>query len=121
MLSRLKDQPEHALALSASGTVLARDVEAAVDAALGTGTVGTGLVVVVDEDFDGYFAEVARGLATVSVAHKNIVRIAVVMDSGRLDEAKLGEWSLSAVPVRLFSADERPAAYAWADAVRRGE
>ncbi len=80
MLERMQDAPEHALALKASGTVMARDVEAAVSAALGESTVGTGLVVVIDPDFDGYFAELARGLTTVSLAHRNIVRIAVVTE-----------------------------------------
>ena len=121
MLERTRDQPEHALALEASDTVIARDVEAAVDAALGASTVGTGLVIVVNRDFDGYFAEIARGLASVSVGHKNVVKIAVVTEADRMDEAKLISWSASAVPIRLFPAAERHAAYAWADAARRGE
>jgi hypothetical protein len=121
MLERLQDPPEHALALEASGTIMASDIEAAADAALGASTVGTGLVIVIGRDFDGYLAELARGLANVSLAHKNIVRIAVVTDADRMDEAKLSGWSASAVPVRLFAASERRAAYNWADAARRGE
>ncbi len=121
MLERMQDAPEHALALKASGTVMARDVEAAVDSALGASTVGIGLVVVVDPDFDGYFAELARGLATVSLAHKNVVRIAVVTDADQMEEAKLSGFSDSAVTVRLYAATERRAAYDWADATRRGE
>jgi len=121
MLERTQDQPEHALALEASGTVMARDVEQAIDAALGAATVATGLVIVISRDFDGYFAELARGLATVAVAHKNIVRIAVVTEADRMDEARLNAWGASAVPVRLFAVNERRAAYDWADAARRGE
>ncbi len=121
MLERSQKQPEHALALEASGTVIARDVESAVDGAVGASSAGTGLVIVVSQDFDGYFAEVARGLANVAVAHKNVVRIAVVTEADQMDEAKLVGWNTSAVPIRLFSTQELSAAYAWADAARRGE
>ncbi|MGO9423444.1 STAS/SEC14 domain-containing protein [Roseiarcus sp.] len=121
MLERMQETPQHALALKASGTVMARDVEAAIEAALGSTTAATGLVVVVDRDFDGYFAELSRGLATVALAHKNMVRIAVVTEADRMDEAKLCGWSASPVPIRLFAANERRAAYDWADGVRRGE
>ena len=121
MLERMQDAPEHALALKASGTVMARDVEQAIEAALGSASAATGLVVVVDRDFDGYFAELARGLANVALAHKTIVRIAVVTDADRMDEARLNPWSASAVSIRLFATDERRAAYDWADAARRGE
>ena len=121
MLERMQDAPEHALALKASGTVMARDVEAAVNAALGESTVGTGLVVVIDADFDGYLAELARGLTTVSLAHKNVVRIAVVAEADQMEEAKISGFSVSAVPIRLYAAGERKAAYDWADAPRRGE
>lgn len=121
MLERMQDAPEHALALKASGTVMARDVEAAVSAALGKSTVGTGLVVVIDPDFDGYFAELARGLTTVSLAHRNIVRIAVVTEPDRIEEARISGFSVSAVPIRLYAASDRQAAYDWAYATRRGE
>ena len=121
MLERMKDQPAHALALEASGTVMARDVEAAVEAALGPTGAPTGLVIVISRDFDGYLAELARGLANVSVAHRSIVRIAVVTDADRMDEAKLKPWSASAVPIRFFSAEERRDACDWADAAGRGD
>jgi hypothetical protein len=121
MLERMQDSPEHALALKASGTVMARDVEAAVDSALGASAVGTGLVIVIDPDFDGYLAELARGLTTVSVAHKNVVRIAVVGNADQIEEAKLSGFSDSAVTIRLYDSSDRRAAYDWADATRRGE
>ncbi len=120
MLERLPD-PEHALALKASGTVMARDIEAAIDTALGSPTVPIGLVIVIDPDFDGYFAEVARGLANVALGHRNIVRIAVVTEPTQLAEAKLSEWAASPVTIRLFATDELRAATSWADAARRGE
>jgi len=121
MLERMKDSSAHPLALEASGTVVARDVEVAVETALDPASAATGLVIVISRDFDGYLAELARGLANVSLAHKAIVRIAVVTDADLLDEARLNSWSASAVPIRLFAAEERAEAFAWADAARRGE
>jgi hypothetical protein len=121
MLERMQDGPAHALAHKASGTIMARDVEAAIEAALGSPTTATGLVIVIDPDFDGYFAELARGLASVALARRNIVRIAVVAEPDQLSEARLNEWTASPVSIRLFSVDERRAAYDWADATRRGE
>jgi SpoIIAA-like len=121
MLERIREAPAHALALEASGTVMARDVEQAVGDALEPTSAATGLVIVISRDFDGYLAELARGLANVSVAHKALVRIAVVTDADRMDETWLNPWSGSTVPIRLFATEERAAAYAWADAARRGE
>lgn len=112
MLERIEDAPANALALAASGTVMARDVGQAVNAALGTGA--TGLVVVIGEDFDGYMAEVERGLADVAVAHKDLGRIALVVGPGQADEAKLGGFGGSGAAVRVFSADQRRAAFDWA-------
>ena len=89
MLERVQDAPAHSLALRASGTVMAQDVEAAIEAALGRSEAATGLVIVIDPDFDGYFAELARGLTTASLAHRALVRLAVVTDPERMDEARL--------------------------------
>ena len=61
MLERVQDAPAHTVALRASGTIMARDVEAAIDAALGQSEAATGLVIVIDPDFDGYFAELGAG------------------------------------------------------------
>ncbi len=121
MLERVQDAPTHALALRASGTVMARDVEAAIDAALGQSDAATGLVVVIDPDFDGYFAELARGLTNASLAHKALVKLAVVTDNGRMDEARLSGFDVSPVTVRLFAEADKRAALEWAAAARRGE
>jgi len=121
MLERMQDAPPHSLALRASGTVMARDIEAAIEAALGQSEAATGLVIVVDSDFDGYFAELARGLKTASLAHKSLVKLAVVTDAERMDEARLSGFDVSAVPVRLFATADRRAALEWAAAARRGE
>ena len=89
MLERIQDAPAQTLALKASGTIMARDVEAAIEAALGPSSAATGLVVVIDRDFDGYLAELARGLANAALAHRSLVKLAVVTDADRMDEARL--------------------------------
>ena len=121
MLEPLQDAPAHALALKASGTIMAKDVESAIATALGASDASTGLVVVIDRDFDGYFAELARGLKHASLAHKNLVKVAVVTEADRMEEAKLSGFDAPAVPIRLFAANDRRAAYDWAAAARRGE
>lgn len=121
MLQRAEDAPAHALALRASGTVVAQDVEAAIDAAVGPTNSSTGLVIIIDRDFDGYFDELARGLAKAALAHKNLVKLAIVTDPDRMDEAKISGFEVSPVTIRLFPATERNAALEWAAAARRGE
>jgi len=121
MLERIADAPVHTLALKASGTILAGDVDQAIGAAIGQSTASTGLVIVIDRDFDGYFAELARGLTNASLAHKNLVKLAVVTDPDRMEEARLSGFDIPAATVRLFPIGERHAAFAWADAARRGE
>ena len=121
MLERVQDAPAHTVALRASGTIMARDVEAAIEAALGQSQAATGLVIVIDPDFDGYFAELARGLANASLAHRALVKLAVVTDPGRMDEARLSGFDASPVPVRLFAEADERGALNWAAAARRGE
>ncbi len=121
MLERLQDAPDQVIGLSASGTVMARDVEDAIRLSADPGgSTPAGLVVVVDRDFDGYFAELARGLADAARAHKSLVRLAVVTDADRLEEARLSGFDGSAAaPIRLFGAADRKAALDWAAAARQ--
>jgi glucose-6-phosphate dehydrogenase assembly protein OpcA len=121
MLERIQDAPAETLALKASGTIMAQDVEAAIQAALGSSNASRGLVIVIDRDFDGYFAELARGLAKASLAHRSLVKMAVVTDADRMEEARLSGFEASAVPIRLFAAADRNAAFDWAAGARRGE
>ncbi len=121
MLERVPDAPAETLALRASGTVMARDVETAIEAALGRSGASSGLVIVIDPDFDGYLAELARGLSSSALTHKNLVKLAVVCDAGLLDEAKFSGFDTSAVPIRLYPSTERRHAFDWAAAARRGE
>ena len=39
----------------------------------------------------GYFVELARGLSHASLAHKNPIKVAVVTEAGRTDEARLSD------------------------------
>jgi len=117
----MQDAPAQTIALRATGTIMARDVEAAIEAALGSSDASTGLVIVVDRDFDGYFAELARGLASAALAHKSLVKLAVVTDTDRMDEAKLSGFDGSAVTIRRFATADQKAALDWAAAARRGE
>ena len=121
MLERVQEAPAQTLALRASGTVVAQDVEAAIGAALSEAA--TGLVIVIDPDFDGYFAELARGLASAALAHKSLVKLAVVTDPEQMDEARLPSpgFEASPVPVRLFARADEKGALEWAAAARRGE
>jgi hypothetical protein len=121
MLERVQDAPAQTLALRASGTVMARDIEAAIEAALGGSEAATGLVIVIDPDFDGYFAELARGLTNASLAHKSLVKLAIVTGAERMDEARLSGFEASPVPVRLFAEADEKAALEWSAAARRGE
>ena len=73
----------------------------------------------IDRDFDGYLVELARGLTNASLAHKNLVRIAVVADADRMDAARLAGFDISAVPIRLFATPEAKAAIDWSAAARR--
>ena len=119
MLERIPEAPAHTLALRASGTVVSSDVDNALGEALGPATAATGLAIVIDRDFDGYLVELARGLTNASLAHKNLVRIAVVTDADQMDEAKLAGFDVSAVPIRLFATPEEKAAFDWTAAARR--
>ena len=107
MLERVVDAPAEALALSASGTVMARDVEAAIEAAVGPSSAATGLVIVIDPDFDGYLAELARGLGSAALAHKPLVKLAVVCDAGLLNEAKLSGFDVSRAQADAMILDAR--------------
>ena len=110
MLERVQDAPAQTLALRASGTVMAGDIEAAIGAALGEAA--TGLVMIIDPDFEGYFAEMARGLASAALAHKSLVKLAVVTGPERMDEARRTDFEASPVPIRLVArTDEKGATH----------
>jgi hypothetical protein len=118
-LERVRDAPAQIVALHARGTVMAREVEAAIDAAVGAAA--TGLVVIIAPDFGGDFAELARGLATSALAHKSLVKLAVVVDPEQMDGATLNNFEASPVRIRQFARADEGAALEWAAAARRGE
>jgi hypothetical protein len=119
MLERVQDGPAQTVALRASGTVEAQEVEAAINAAVGEAA--TGLVVIIAPDFGGAFAELARGLATSALARKSLVKLAVVVDPEQMDGATLNSFEASPVRIRQFARADERAALEWAAAARRGE
>ena len=121
MLEPVRDAPAQSVALRASGTVMAPDVEAAIAAALGRSEAATGLVIVIDPDFDGQFAELASGLAASALSHKSLVKLAVVVDPEQMDAPTLNSLEASPVRIRQFAHADESAALEWAAAARRGE
>ncbi len=88
---------------------------------LGRSETATGLVMILDPDFEGYFSELARGLASAALGHKSLVKLAVVTDPERMDEARRSNFQASPVPIRLFARADEKGALEWAAAARRGE
>ena len=115
MLERLSNLPKEIIGFRATGTVIASDVEKSLaDLAGSEGTIDAkGLAVVVDRDFDGYFAELARGMAHASSAYKSLEKLAVVVDADRMGEARPSSFDGTAANVRLFATPDRTAAFAW--------
>ena len=74
MLERLQEAPDRIVGLRASGAVTARDVEETIGSLDDPGqSAPGGLVVVVDRDFAGNFAELAQGLTNASLARRSLV------------------------------------------------
>jgi len=119
MLVRVHEGPAQTVALRASGAIVAQDVEAAISAAVGEAA--TGLVVIIAPEFAGDFAELARGLASSALAHKSLVKLAVVVDAEQMDGARLNAFEASPVRIRQFALADENAALEWAAAARRGE
>ncbi|MGJ0505970.1 MAG: hypothetical protein ACR652_02300 [Methylocystis sp.] len=108
MLESLAETPPGVRGLRATGVVVAADVAQALAAA--QPDAAAGLVVVIDPDFDGYLAELMRGLAAAAAAPAPaFARVALVAPDDMLAEAGRhgGE-------VRLFPASRRAEALAYA-------
>lgn len=114
MLEPLSDAPAGACVLRANGTVIASDVaEAFAKAQAAPGRDGTaGFVIAIDPDFDGYLAELARGLTAAAAAPRPpFTRFALVAPDGMVSEARrLG----GAGAVKIFPASEKTAAFSYA-------
>jgi len=104
MLTRLEGQPEELIRLRASGTVLATDVSLAMRDL----PARAHLIVVLDPDFDGYLAEISRGLAAADCA-----RCALIVPDDMLVEARI---HADTETFRTFPASERGKATMWAAA-----
>jgi hypothetical protein len=77
--------------------------------------------VIIAPDFGGAFAELARGLATSALAHKSLVKLAVVVDPEQMDGATLNSFEASPVRIRQFARADERSALEWAAGARRGE
>ena len=119
MLEQVSKASAGTFTFRASGTVAAGDVSAALHAALGSDDIAMGLMVILDPGFDGHFVELARGLADASLAHKKLLRIAVIADADQIEEATHTGFDVSAVPIRLFPMPDEDAALQWTSAARR--
>jgi hypothetical protein len=106
MIERLDDSLGNMVGLSASGTVMARDVKAA----LRVVGVAERLLVVVTSDFDGYLSELVGGLQN-ACSHGEAGRCALVVPQGMTREARLRGESGS---FRVF--ETRAAAEQWLSA-----
>lgn len=84
MIRILNGPPDNVLALSIAGTVIEPDVDPIVRAWLAAHNDNIGhdrLVLEVEEDFDGYGAELVHALAHFGAPKRRFERIAVVADS----------------------------------------
>jgi hypothetical protein len=116
VVERIVDAPDQFIGLSASGTAMERDVVQAMALLTGArGSKAAGLAVGVDHDFDGCFAELARVLTSAGEA-KSLLKIAVVTEADRMEEARPSGFDRAGAPVRLFSMADRRAAFDWASA-----
>jgi len=104
MLTTLKGLPESLVGLSAGGTVLAGDIEMVTQDL----SPGTRLVIVVEPTFDGYLAELSRGLAKGGCE-----RCALIVPDDMLDEARIHPESDR---FRIFPNSRRMTAFDWASA-----
>ena len=102
MLTRLEGLPEELVRLHASGTVVATDVSLAMRDL----PAQAHMVVVLDPDFDGYLAEISRGLAGSDCA-----RCALIVPDDMIEEARI---HADTDRFRIFPASERGKATMWA-------
>ena len=114
MFEPLGELPEGLSGLRASGTIVERDVTEAVASAAKAmqGSKGRGLVVIVGPDFDGYLAELVRGLAK-EAAVAPFARYALVVKDDELDEVRQ-YGCFGADNLRVFGERARQSAIEWA-------
>lgn len=105
MISSMSGLPRGITGLSVRGTVLAQDV----DQALRMVTPAGRLAVSVEPEFDGYMAELVRGV-TSACAGGTLAACALIVPEGMLAEAReQGEGPR----MRIFASGARDAALAW--------
>jgi len=109
--------PNGVLALRASGTVIAQDVPEAVALLAGTRPElkERGLVVFVGPDFDGYLAELVRGLEEEAAkGNAPFARWALVVEDDKMGEVhQFGRFAAEG-NFRVFQESVRQSALEWA-------
>jgi hypothetical protein len=106
--------PKGVAGLMALGTVVEHDVPQAVALVGGAGSATPGLAVFVARDFDGYLAELLRGLEkTAEDGDAPFARWALILRDDEIGEADLYGKSLAGGKLRVFRDSERQAALGW--------
>jgi len=114
MIRNLKDAPANVLALSLSGTVIESDLVNAVNnwANVNAPEGPAAIVLQMEEDFDGYDAEIVNALASGDLDCR-IGRVAVLAGDSfsPLTEAELAD--VTPGGIKVFGRDAAAQAYAW--------
>ena len=110
MLERVQDAPAQTLALRASDTVMAREVEAAIDAVAGSIRGGDRPRHDSRSGFRGVFRRIgARAWRAPHLGHKSLVKLAVVTDPRADGRSQGPRFEASPVPIRCSFAPTRKA------------
>jgi hypothetical protein len=115
VLEPMTGLPDGIAGLKAFGTVVEQDVPQAVAlvAADRRAPARTGLAVFVARDFDGYLAELLRGLENAAGGDAPFARWALIVGDDEIGEADLYGKSLAGEKLRVFPDSERQTALEW--------
>jgi hypothetical protein len=107
--------PDHgAQCFRATGTIIARDVKKLFENKEHSLQSNPRAIIFVDPDFDGYLAELAKGLKkAIKKRVGERPKIAIVLTEGVLAEAATAGLTEDGDPVRAFAASQRDVALNW--------
>ena len=116
MFEPVREVPKGVTGLRATGTVIEQDVKEAVAlaAAATQGSKSHGLVVFVGLDFDGYLAELVRGLKNEAAENSApFARWALVVKDDLIEEVRQYGSFTKDSHLRVFTESARPSALEW--------
>jgi hypothetical protein len=118
MIERTSANDENAITYRLTGTVVADDVKQAVcsDEKLAAGASSRSLVFTVDPEFDGYWAEVLRGLRALADEDgcaTRIARVAIIIPPDMRGEYETSPVLEMAIECRAFTSLEDDQARHW--------